>query len=297
MIRNLAAYWQIRRFIAIGACLFFAVTCAAASVHKIGPDLYAYISQNDSSANSTFLVTGEGILVVDTGLNDIEGRKLLRHIRAISDAPVKYVVNTHYHPDHRGGDQIIGPNAIFIGTGFTRDKIVAGRKTPSSQAMANWITFPRGVTIHLGGYEVQVYHPGPAHTRGDAVVYFPQQHAIATGDLFLTNSCPAMDDGDMENWIVALDQILSLPVDHVVPGHFELAGKPELRRFRDYLADLRDQVGSLYHEGLTLDQIKKRLDLRQFTDFRQYPRYEATFADNAASYYSQLKAKKAHGSQ
>ena len=92
--------------------------------------------------------------------------------------------------------------------------------------------------LYLGGREVRIYHPGPAHTQGDLVVYFPDERALATGDLFLTNSCPAMDEGDMENWIVALDHMLALPIDQVVPGHFELATKNELQRFRNYLADL-----------------------------------------------------------
>src|ERR1041385_8422862 len=84
--------------------LVFLCTQAAASTQKIGPDLYAYISENDASSNSTFLVSEKGILVVDTGLNAQEGRKLLDEIRKISAAPVRWIVNTHYHPDHRGGN-------------------------------------------------------------------------------------------------------------------------------------------------------------------------------------------------
>jgi glyoxylase-like metal-dependent hydrolase (beta-lactamase superfamily II) len=123
---------------------------------------------------------------------------------------------------------------------------------------------------------------------GDLIVYFPDQHGIATGDLFLNNSCPAMDEGDMENWIAALDRILALPVEHIVPGHFELAGKDELRRFRNYLADLRAQVGRMHRQGVSLEKVQKLLDLRAHMALRQYPQYEATFKDNAAAYYKQL---------
>jgi cyclase len=270
----------------IAACIFLplAVLCASASVHKIGPDLYAYISENDSSANSTFLVSDQGILVVDTGLNAQEGGKLLEQIRKISPAPVRWIVNTHYHPDHRGGNSVVGPEAVIISTAFTR-----AHAAPSAHDYAvNETVGPKGLTLYLGGHEVRIYHPGPAHTLGDLIVYFPDDHAIATGDLFLNNSCPAMDEGDMENWIVALDQILALPVEHVVPGHFELAGKDELRSFRNYLADLRDQVGRMHRHGVPLDRVEKLLDLRAYKEFRQYPRYEATFKDNAAEYYKQL---------
>jgi cyclase len=262
--------------------------CAAASVHKIGPDLYAYISENDASANATFLVSDQGILVVDTGLNAQEGRKLLDEIRKVSQAPVRWIVNTHYHPDHRGGNSVVGPDAAIISTAFTRSQI------PDS-ARGNSVTETvgtQGLVLYVGGHEVRIYHPGPAHTRGDLVVYFPDEHAIATGDLFLTNSCPAMDEGDMENWIRALDQMLTLPVEHVVPGHFELATKNELQHFRNYLADLRDQVKRMCGNGLSLEQVQKALVLSAYKDLRQFPQYEATFKDNAAAYYKQLERRK-----
>lgn len=261
--------------------------CAAASVQKIAPDLYAYISENDASANSTFLVSDQGILVVDTGLNAQEGRKLLDEIRKVSTAPVRWIVNTHYHPDHRGGNTIVGPDAAIISTAFTRTQIASvARDNAVSETVG-----PNGLVLFVGGHEVRIYHPGPAHTRGDLVVYFPDERAIATGDLFLTNSCPAMDDGDMENWIVALDQMLELPTEHIVPGHFELATKNELQHFRNYLADLRDQVKRMHNNGLSLEKMQKALVPSAYKDLRQFPQYEATFKDNAAAYYKQLESR------
>jgi glyoxylase-like metal-dependent hydrolase (beta-lactamase superfamily II) len=261
---------------------------AAASVRKIGPDLYAYISDNDASANSTFLVGDQGILVVDTGLNAEEGRKLLAEIRKVSQAPVRWIVNTHYHPDHRGGNSVVGPDSIIISSEFTRSHA----ERPAKENSVDETVGPNGLVLYLGEHEVRIYHPGPAHTQGDLVVYFPDEQTIATGDLFLTNSCPAMDDGDMENWIAALDQMLALPVEHVVPGHFELATKSELQRFRNYLADLRDQVARMYQQGMPLAQIQASLRLDAYKNFRQYPNYEATFKDNAAAYYQQLEKRK-----
>jgi len=280
------------------ALCFLSICASAATVHKIGPDLYAYVSDNDSSANSTFLVSEQGILVVDTGLNAQQGGKLLDEIRKLSQSPVRWIVNTHYHPDHRGGNSVVGPNAVIVSTYETRAAVL--RSQHEQGAQANHKTAPeyqlnqifpgkQGPTLFIGGHEVQIYHPGPAHTLGDAVVYFPDQHAIATGDLFLTNSCPAMDDGDMENWITALDQMLALPVEHVVPGHFELATKNELQHFHNYLADLRDQVAHMRSNGMSLAQIQKQLVLNAYKDLRQFPQYEATFKDNAAAYYGQLE--------
>src|SRR5262249_44497243 len=215
-----------------GAFLLVTITTSSAGVHKIGDRLYAYISDNDSSSNSTFLVTSEGILVVDTGLNEQEGRKLLAEIRKISAQPVRYIVNTHYHPDHRGGNSAVSPDATVISTVFTLSQKMPGAANNSARER---IGFTDKMALFLGGHTVEIYFPGPAHRLGDAVVYFSQEHAIATGDLFLNGSCPAMDEGDMENWIAALDFILNLPVDAVVPGHFDLADKEQLRHFRNYL--------------------------------------------------------------
>jgi len=271
-----------------GVALILASVTAAASIQKIGPDLYAYISENDASANSTFLVSDQGILVVDTGLNAVEGGKLLAEIRKVSPAPVRWIVNSHYHPDHRGGNSVVGPDAEIISTPYTRKRVI--HDDPRLYALN--LTVRSELWFYVGGHQVHIFHPGPGHTLGDLVVYFPDQHALATGDLFLTNSCPAMDEGDMENWIAALDKMLALPIDHVVPGHFELATKAELQRFRDYLAALRDQVSTMYRSGLSIDQVKQRLALPAFKDFRQFPKYEATFADNAEAYYRQLQRRK-----
>jgi len=274
-------------------CVSFVVLFSvngSASVQQIGPGLYAYISENDASANSTFLVSDQGILVVDTGLNAREGGKLLDQIRKTSQAPVRWIVNTHYHPDHHGGNGVVGPDAIIISTAFTR----AQMPNSAPDYALNETIGAKGLTLYVGGHEVRIYHPGPAHTRGDLVVYFPDEHTIATGDLFLNNSCPAMDDGDMENWIAALDQMLELPVEHVVPGHFELSTKNELQHFRNYLADLRDQVKRMRSNGLSLTQVQKALVLSAYKDLRQFPQYEATFKDNAAAYYKQLESRKPH---
>lgn len=288
-ILNKRATFSVFVLVAVFIVLCLTPRDAAASVHKIAPDLYAYISDNDASANSTFLVGDQGILVVDTGLNADEGRKLLAEIRKVSPMPVRWIVNTHYHPDHRGGNSVVGPDAIIISTEFTRSHT----EKPAKENSVNEIVGPKGLVLYLGGHEVRIYHPGPAHTQGDLVVYFPDEQTIATGDLFLTNSCPAMDDGDMENWIAALDQMLALPVEHVVPGHFELATKSELQRFRDYLADLRGQVARMYQQGRSLAQIQTSLSLDEYKTFRQYPNYEATFKANAAAYYQQLQKRQA----
>jgi cyclase len=272
--------------------LFSASTWAAPQVTAIGPDLYAYISDSDGSANSTFLVGREGILVVDTGFDTTEGGKLLREIRKVSQLPVLYVINTHYHPDHQGGNSVVGPNATIVSTDFTRDRTRAVmQSSPQFHFTPADVTFNQKLTIYLEPHSVEIYFPGKAHTSGDALVYFPQQRSIAMGDLFLNRSCPAMDQGSVENWIKALDEALARPLDKVVPGHFELASKVELQRFRDYLNDLFTQVRSLYQGGVKEQDVVRQIHMEKYSDYRQYPKYHATFAENAEVIYQQLQQR------
>jgi len=270
--------------------LFASAAWAAPQVTAIGPDLYAYISDNDASANSTFLVGHKGILVVDTGLDSMEGAKLLREIRKRSQLPVLYIINTHYHPDHQGGNSAVGPNATIISTDFTRERTFQLLAlNPQFDFKPANLTFQHKLTIHLDPYTAEIYFPGKAHTSGDALVYFPQQRAIAMGDLFLNRSSPAMDQGSVENWIKALDQVLARPLDKAVPGHFELGTKADLQRFRDYLNELFIQVRSLYQSGLKEEEAVRRIHMEKYADFRQFPKYHATFADNAEVIYQQLQ--------
>src|SRR5690348_17222434 len=277
--------------LAVIACSVLAA--AKPTVQQVGPGLFAYISDNDASANSTFLVGRTGVLVVDTGLNADEGAKLLGAIRQVSHLPVKFIVNTHYHPDHQGGNAAVGPDAVVITTEFTRDRTLALMQNPEmkgSQFRPADVTFQKQITVHFDPYSVEVYFPGKAHTSGDALVYFPEQRVLATGDLFLNRSSPAMDNGSAANWIQALDHALQLPLEHVVPGHFELGNKADLQRFRDYLSDLFQQVRIMRQRGETLDQVRRNIHMGKYADFRQFPKYQATFADNAAVIYEQLQA-------
>jgi len=277
---------------ALALILLLAASAYAGQVQKIGDDLYAYISDNDSSANATFLVGPDRILVVDTGLNPQEGEKLATAIRQVSPAPVKFIVNTHYHPDHQGGNRAVGSNAVIISTAFTREQTLA-LETKIPEPIRSGLR-PADITsdrlmIYVGDYPVEVYFPGPAHTMGDLIVYFPKQQAVATGDLFMNRSCPAMDRGDARNWIQALDRVLDRPLRVAVPGHFEVGTRDDVATFRNYLADLYSQVETMKRQGGTREQVKSAVRMPKYERFRQFPKYEATFADNAAAIYDQLK--------
>jgi cyclase len=267
----------------------FAATTQAQQPQKIGENLYACISENDASANSTFLVGHDGILLVDSGLNETEAGKCLTRIRNVSPLPVRYIVNTHYHLDHQGGNKVYGPDAVIVTTAFTRKRTLEMLNStpphfPPTVRPAT-VTFEHALTIYLAPYTAEVIAPGPGHTLGDAYVYFPQQKAIATGDLFLNGSCPAMDTGSVRNWILTLNSFLEKPVEVFVPGHFAVANRADVTFFRDYLVDLTAQVTALAAQGMPLDKIQQNIKVGKFSTLRQFPKYNATPQDNAASIY------------
>ena len=274
-------------------------------VQRLAPDLYAYVSDSDNSCNAVFLVGPTGILVVDTGFDAREADKLLAGIRRISNLPIRYIVNTHYHPDHQGGNGIVGPAAVVVSSDWTRDRTVqfVARDVPmlqqqlqgaelesvrSARFLPATLTLGQELTIYLGEHIVEIRAVGHAHTPGDVFVYFPQQRVIAAGDLFLSKSCPDMEDGDITGWLRALETLLILPVDALVPGHFEVASREQVQRFHDYLADLRQQVERLRQAGASVEQVRRRVRMEKYADFRQYPQYHATFADNAEAVFRQL---------
>ncbi len=294
--------WRNR--ISFGAAALF--LCAAASfatpkVEQLAPNLYAYVSDNDHSANSTFLVGQHGILVVDTGLNTVEGEKLLTEIRKISALPVQFIVNTHYHTDHQGGNGVVGPDAIVISSPFTRERTEQAMAKPPANAQAGapqpafraaTETLTQKLTVYVDDNPVEIIAPGPGHTMGDVYVFFPKQRTVASGDLFMNNSCPAMDQGSAENWVHTLDTIMALPADHFVPGHFDVGTRATFTRFRDYMSELTTQVAAMVRSGATVAQVRDQIKMTKFSDFRQYPQFGASFADNAEAVYHQLKPGK-----
>ena len=294
--------------LALAALLGVALVALAAtpgpSVQQLGPNLYAYVSDNDGSANSTFLVSQSGILVVDSGLNHTEGEKLLREIRKISPVPIKFIVNTHYHPDHQGGNGVVGPDATVISSPFTREKTIAlaakfatagsGQAGPQFEFRPATMTLADKLIVYMSDEPVEVIAAWPAHTLGDVYVYFPKERTVSMGDLYLTNSVPAMDEGSAEHWIQDLDQILALPAEHFVPGHFEVGTRQTVQRFRDYMADVYAQVKQMAQAGATEDEVRQKIQEPKYQDFRQYPKYHATFADNAATIFEQIHGTQSH---
>jgi len=198
---------------------------------KLKDDLYvihgAYVP-----GNVTALITNEGVILVDDDF-EVDHDNLMKKLREVTQQPVKYVINSHFHGDHSGG------NAKLQAGGTIAVASVAARKrmVDANQPGQVDITIePRGA-VHLGGKVAEIYYFGRGHTDGDIVVLFPQHRTLAAGDLFTQGEgLPQLVDhaggGSAKEWTATLDKVLALDFDTVVPGHGSVSNKQGLRDAR-----------------------------------------------------------------
>lgn len=225
---------------------------------KVKDDLY--VIHNDLvPGNSTALVTNEGVLLVDDKF-EVDHNNIMAELKKITSQPIKYVVNTHHHGDHSGGNALMQQmNAQIVASEQARENMVDG-KQPGLPVF----TFTHDAQIHLGGKTVEMFHFGRAHTNGDIVVYFPADRALAAGDMFtMGDDVPELIDyaggGSGKEWTHTLDSALMLDFDAVVPGHGPVTNKGEMRKFRDSTLRLRNRVHDLLMQKKNRDEVAAML--------------------------------------
>ena len=196
--------------------------------------------------------------------------KIIAAVAAITSQPVKFVINTHWHGDHTGGNENLGITGVLI---VAHDNVrkrmsveqfndVFNRRTPPSPAAAlPLVTFNDTVTFHINGDDVVIFHVAPAHTDGDAVVYFTKANVIHMGDTFFASGYPFVDvssGGNVSGVVLAADRALAVcnPQTIVIPGHGPVSDCAGLKAYRDMVATLRDRVRAGMQRGRTLDQLK-----------------------------------------
>jgi cyclase len=195
--------------------------------------------------------------------------KILAAIKAITPDPVRFVVNTHWHGDHTGGNENLGrAGALVVAHENVRrrmstEQLIAafGSKTPASpEGALPVVTFNDAVTFHWNGDEVRVFHVDPAHTDGDAIIHFARADVIHMGDVFFNGGYPFIDTssgGRIDGVIAAADKVLALAGANtrIIPGHGSLATKADLLAYRDVLATLRERIAKLKASGKTRDDV------------------------------------------
>jgi len=230
----------------------------------LGGGVYMLVGQG---GNIGLSVGADGAFLVDDQFAPLT-EKIVAAVARVSRDPVRWVLNTHWHGDHTGGNENLGKAGAFIVAHENvrhrlnpeEFKELIGRSQQAPPAALPVITFDEGLTFHWNGEDIQIFHVEPAHTDGDAVVVFTRADVIHMGDTFFNGRYPFVDmesGGDLKGVIAAADRVLPMvgPGTKVIPGHGAVAGREELQSYRDMLVTVRDRVQRFIAQGMTEDEV------------------------------------------
>ena len=237
-------------------------------------------------SNTAIIVNDDGVVVIDSSISPAAAAALAEELQAITDKPIRYVINTHFHFDHAHGNQVYPSDVQIIGHEFTYEMLENGESVGRSyNRFADWfasvpggpegqegliptppnMTLSDSLTLYRGSREIQLLYFGRGHTGGDVVVYLPAEKILIAGDLLL-ESMPYMGDGFPTDWIDTLERLKALEFDTVVPGHGRPFSDPErISRLQGLLADLWEKTGESCNESLSAEQAAARIDLTDHT--------------------------------
>jgi cyclase len=256
----------------VGLFLFVCLpTSSLAKTVKVLDNIYTVVRGEGVDSNRTFIITQEGVIVIDTRTTPAEAKKALAELRKITDKPVLYTINTHYHGDHTFGNQVFSEGKTIIAHENVR-KLLKGQgghdhlemfKTfgvpglDEVQITLPNVVYKKKMEIFLGGYHLELLHLGKGHTDGDTVVYLEALKLVIAGDLVFANSIPYVADGYIDSWIDSLQTLHGYDIEIVVPGHGEVGGKTTLIAMKHYLLKLRNHVKKQIEKGKSLEETKK----------------------------------------
>jgi cyclase len=285
----------------------FAQAAPEFTVKKVADGVYAAVSPDRSKAgsNAGFIVGSNGVAVVDTFTNVASARALLAEIRKVTNLPIRFVINTHYHLDHTGG------NAAFVDTGATilaqrnlrgwerteNLKFFGPNPKPEDKARVESLVLPDmvysdAVDIYLGSRLLQVrYMLG--HTGGDSVIIVPDANVVFSGDLVWQHHLPNLIDATTDAWIKSVDKLLAdHPTATFVSGHGDVATVQDVRDFREYLITLREDVGKAQDAGKQGQELVSAVTAELKDKYGSWGFFDYFVSRNIAQTAAELKGTK-----
>jgi cyclase len=225
------------------------------TINKVKDDLY---NIEGHGGNVAAYVTDEGVILVDDKFEE-DHEAIVARVKSVTSQPIKYVLSTHYHGDHSGGNGKFLPTAEIISTANARAAIVNHVQANAPRGAPARVVFTQESAVFLGGKEVRARYFGRGHTNGDACIYFPALRTLHTGDL-MAGSTPLIDypgGGSVVEWTKTLDEALKLDFDTVIPGHGPVTNKAGLLAYRNNVEKLRKRAAGLIREGKSQDEVGK----------------------------------------
>ena len=246
------------------------------TLRQLIPGYYVFSS---TSFNSGVIATSEGVVVLDALSSEAIARQEREVIASVIKQPVRFLVSSTFHNNYTWGN-VAFQDVIKVGHENYRADLLAqmqrDRVSPENQkARLPQVTYRDRLTIHLGGKEIQILYLGRGHTRGDSILFVPQDRIAYVSELFFSDQFLYINDGYGLSWLKTLNVIEALPADILVPGHGPIPEDPKgtrqgLHRFRQILVDLRDAVQEEIGRGATEDQAAAAIKLPQYEKMQGY---------------------------
>ena len=233
---------------------------------KVAGNIYEIDSapgSKGSGGNIGVSVGPDSVVIIDDKFAPL-APKIEAAVKKISDKPVRFVINTHFHRDHTGGNAYLAKDATVIAQENTRKRLMegSGEKEPAPPAAWPVITFEDKLTVHLNGEDIRAIHFPSGHTDTDVVVFFGKSNVVRMGDQFFNGTYPFIDlegGGSVHGYIANIEKVVAqVPADaKVIPGHGPLSNVAELKAFLAMLKETTGIVEAGLKAGKTADQLKK----------------------------------------
>jgi glyoxylase-like metal-dependent hydrolase (beta-lactamase superfamily II) len=274
-------------------------------ITEVAPGLYFQYHHQES--NNAFLVTDDGVLVIDTRQHPKRAEELVATIRKYTDKPIRWVVNTHAHGDHYFGNSVFKrEGAVIITHRDTAGMMKAQFDREMTRRMGYFkqrkydpaevtlvlpdVTFDSRITLTLGGRTVELFYLGPGQNPGDTFIHFPKERVLYAGGPFSKQSWPNPSfTPSMQSWIEVLKKIAAMDVDKYLGGHGDVGTKQDVLDEARMLADFDAGMRAAVAKGMTREEIIKNLRFEQYKDVRNHYRMNLFIS----SYYHYLTTGKA----